>query len=358
MGLPFALALKWHWIGPTANPCRRGVQLLRAVPCALIIAIAGGLPAAAEAPRLGLPLACEPLKTCFVQHYVDAAPDGGTQDFRCGHATYKGHTGVDFRILSAAAARQGVSVIAAAPGVVKSKRDGMADGFPRETGRDAIRRRECGNGVVLDHGDGWETQYCHLRQGSVRVGVGQKVERGTPLGEVGYSGLADSAHLHLSVRHQGRTIDPFTGRHPDGTCSREEAPGSALFDDAVIRAFPYADGNFLQIGFVGRVVGWAELERDHTAGQEITPQSDALIFFARLTHTRGGDRVQLEVTGPDGFAISSPGTVIERDKAIFVAHAGSKRTSPRWPAGIYKGEAALVRDGVAVRSARAAFVMP
>ncbi|MEQ1614859.1 MAG: M23 family metallopeptidase, partial [Hyphomicrobiaceae bacterium] len=267
MGPPLWMLLVMGFIGATARPCRRAAQLLVAVT----LVFASGRPAGAEAPRLGLPVACEPDKTCFIQHYFDVAPQAGTQDFRCGHSTYKGHDGVDFRVLSAAAARQGIAVVAAAPGVVKGRRDGMADAFPREVGRDAIKNRECGNGVVIDHGGGWETQYCHMRQGSVKVTAGQQVERGTPLGDVGYSGLADSAHLHLTVRQNGKAVDPFTGKTPDGACLREGAATTALFDDSVLRAFPYADGIFLQTGFAARPLTWAELELDHTSGQQVAP---------------------------------------------------------------------------------------
>ena len=351
----------WNSFGKTARPRRAAAQPVRRAPMPywiVTVALAAALPAAAEPPRLGLPLACEPGRTCFVQHYVDVAPGISPQDFRCGHSTYQGHSGTDFRVLSAAAARQGIAVLAAAGGIVKGRRDGMADGFPRETGRDAIAGRECGNGIVIDHGDGWETQYCHMRQGSVRVETGQEVERGTALGEVGYSGLADSAHLHLTVRHQTRVIDPFTGRSPDGTCQRTPGETRALFDDNVIQAFPYTDGDFLQTGFAGRTVTWAELELDHTVGAPISPASDALIFFARMTHLRSGDRVRLIVSGPGGFALDVPGTSVDRDKAIYIAHAGKKRTHKRWPSGLYSGEARLIRDGAEIRMSRQTISMP
>ncbi len=307
--------------------------------------------AAAEAPRLGLPLDCVPGRTCFIQHYVDTDPGTSAQDFRCGHTTYDGHTGVDFRVLSAAAAKVGIAVLAASAGVVKGRRDGMTDEFPREKGRDGIKGRECGNGVVIDHGDGWETQYCHLRQGSVRVTTGQKVERGMSLGEVGYSGLADSAHLHLTVRHNGQIIDPFTGRTPDKTCARDGSTLPALFDDAVASLLPYRAGDILQTGFINRTVGWAELEHDHESGSPVTKTSDALIFFARLMHLKGGDRIRLIVTSPSGIMADVTSEPVDRNKAIYLSHAGKRRTTTTWAAGVYKGEARLIRDGVDIRVA-------
>jgi murein DD-endopeptidase MepM/ murein hydrolase activator NlpD len=66
-----------------------------------------------------------------------------------------------------------------------------------------------GNGVVIDHGNGWETQYCHLKQGSVQVVTGETVTTGTALGQIGQSGRAEFPHVHFAVRHEGAKIDPF-----------------------------------------------------------------------------------------------------------------------------------------------------
>ena len=82
-------------------------------------------------------------------------------------------------------------------------RDGVADFAPFRRGQD------CGNGVLVDHGDGWETQYCHMKQGSVRVTSGDAVGAGAVLGQIGQSGMAAFPHLHLSVRHNADKIDPF-----------------------------------------------------------------------------------------------------------------------------------------------------
>ena len=48
---------------------------------------------------------------------------------------------------------------------------GETDGAYLALGPTATAGRNCGNGVTLDHGDGWQTQYCHMRRGSVAVKV-------------------------------------------------------------------------------------------------------------------------------------------------------------------------------------------
>lgn len=132
----------------------------------------------AEPLQLSLPVACEPGRTCFVQSFVDVDPGPGVRDWRCGAATYDGHTGLDIRVLSAAATTAGVAVVAAASGIVRTTRDGMSESLLTGARRADLMTRGCGNAVVIDHANGWQTTYCHLKPGSVRVRSAQKVERG------------------------------------------------------------------------------------------------------------------------------------------------------------------------------------
>jgi murein DD-endopeptidase MepM/ murein hydrolase activator NlpD len=182
--------------------------------------------AAGEGPKLAFPLACQSGQTCEIQHYVDRDPGPGVLDYRCGHRTYDKHGGVDIRILDMAAQQRGVDVLAAAPGKVARLRDGVPDVSVRTRGLGAVSGQECGNGVVIDHGDGWETQYCHLAQGSVKVKVGDTVKAGTPIGRVGLSGQTEFPHLHITVRHNGQMVDPFAPNVAMGTCA---APGHSMW---------------------------------------------------------------------------------------------------------------------------------
>ena len=84
-------------------------------------------PGEGAAPPFRMPLNCEYGKTCFIQNYVDHDPGPGRADFRCGRLSYDGHHGTDFRLRDEVDMERGVYVAAAAPGVVKAIRDGMAD---------------------------------------------------------------------------------------------------------------------------------------------------------------------------------------------------------------------------------------
>ena len=232
-------------------------------PIALMLGVLFAQPTLAEdRPQLSLPIACEPHKTCFIQNYVDLDPGPGVRDYACGRATYDKHSGVDFRILSAEAAKSQVPVLAAADGTVKNTRDGVEDIFFKKAKPEEVAGRECGNGVIIDHGGGWETQYCHLKRGSVRVAKGQAIKRGDRLGDVGFSGMADFAHVHLSVRHDGKIVDPFLPDSIDGACN-SGATGPGLWEPAAAAAFPYRGGEMITAGFTGAPPDFNKLEIDH-----------------------------------------------------------------------------------------------
>ena len=169
--------------------------------------------------ELGLPVVCNIGQDCFIQQYPDVDASEGSRDYSCGRATYDGHKGIDIRLLSLADIARDVHVVAAAKGRVKRTRDMMADRIlESREGEGALEGRECGNGVVIDHGSGWETQYCHLKRGSVAVKPGDRVARGQPIGAVGASGRVQFSHLHFGIRRTGVTYSPFLGR-TSASCS-------------------------------------------------------------------------------------------------------------------------------------------
>lgn len=302
---------------------------------------------AGEPLQLGLPVACELGRTCFIQSYVDIDPGPAVQDFACGGATYADHDGTDIRLLSAREVANGVPVLAAASGSVKGVRDGMPDRFANAESRSLVANRECGNGIVIDHGDGWETQYCHMLSGSVKAAVGDNVEKGAVVGSVGYSGLAEFAHLHLTVRHNGTVIDPFTGAERTAACQRDPKGTGGLWDVAVRTAHRYANGEIIAAGFTSTLPDLKKAEIDGGLSPP-TATSPQIVFFARLINLKAGDVVTLDVRGPAGFAAQSASKPLDRNKATWIAYAGKRLTKSAWPSGEFAGTVRVVRNGTTV----------
>lgn len=96
------------------------------------------------------------------------------------------HEGIDI------AARAGTPVKAAAEGKV------ILAGY----------RAGWGRVVVIDHGNGYQTQYAH--NSSLLVKVGDKVSKGQVIARVGSTGRSTGSHLDFRIMKDGQYIDPMT----------------------------------------------------------------------------------------------------------------------------------------------------
>lgn len=309
---------------------------------AALMAACAPKPQAAEpvGPRLVLPLACVVGRSCEVQTYVDQTAGPGQSDYRCGPRTNDGHNGVDFRIPDRAAMRMGVAVLAAADGRVARLRDGMADVSIRAAEAPLVAGQECGNGVVIDHGRGWESQYCHLALGSIRVKPGEMVRAGAPLARVGLSGDTEFAHLHLTIRHDGVVVDPFA---PDPYAPRCR-PQVGLWTQAAATHLVYRAGAVLNSGFAGGPVDPPALEEG--APPAPTAGSPALVAYVRAIGLAAGDVQTLVVTSPDGAVLARQTVAaLDRDKAQYVVFTGAKRPVGGWRRGVWRADYTLVRGG-------------
>lgn len=292
---------------------------------------------ASAQPVLQLPIDCVPGESCFVQNFVDHDGTEMARDFTCGFLTYDGHKGTDFALPTHQAMQDGVAVLAAAPGVVLGLRNNMPDTGLNDTTRADLKGRECGNGVVIGHGDGWQTQYCHMKQGSVAVRKGQKVAAGDMLGEVGLSGWTEFVHLHLSLRHKGKTVDPYAPDLAEG-CAVDEA--RTLWADPPA----YNAGALLRAGFADASPDYDEVSKGRAAMTMLAPDAPALVAFGYGYGGRKGDVIRITITGPGG-QITDHSATLKRNHARFMQVAGRKRTGLRWPAGLYRATITLTREG-------------
>ena len=306
---------------------------------ALLVAALPG--ARAGEPRFELPVDCRMGETCSIQNYVDHDGGPGRQDYACGQLSYDGHGGTDFRVPNLPAMERGVGVLAAAPGVVLRTRDGMDDINIREIGRAALKGRDAGNSVIVDHGDGWETQYGHLRKGSVAVEPGERVAAGQVLGLIGLSGNTEFPHVHFAVRLNGETLDPFVGPGGFQGCG---GPRQPLWSERALGELAYQATGILSAGFAeGRLE--SEAARAGRVPVSIDPSSPALVLWVDVFGVEAGDRQRFTIEAPDGRVIHDKESEIEASKVVWFAYSGLKRKAERWPSGVYRGHYGLTRDG-------------
>ncbi len=99
----------------------------------------------------------------------------------------KHHYGTDY------AAPTGTPVWAMAGGVVTKK----------------TYDRYGGNMVVIKHSKGYETYYLHLSKFASQIRPGVRVRQKDVIGYVGTTGRSTGPHLHLSIKQNGKHIDPL-----------------------------------------------------------------------------------------------------------------------------------------------------
>lgn len=94
------------------------------------------------------------------------------------------HSGLDL------AAAEGVPIVAPASGVIAATGDYFFNG----------------NTVLIDHGQGLITMYCHMSR--IDVETGDSVTQGETIGAIGQTGRVTGPHLHWSVSLNNARVDP------------------------------------------------------------------------------------------------------------------------------------------------------
>jgi hypothetical protein len=198
-----------------------------------------------------------------------------------------------------AAMDEGVPVLAAAAGTVSFVVDGdydrwLSPPFPYPDG----------NIVIIDHGNGWQTEYYHLRRDSIDVTEGQVVTAGQQIALVGSSGISFRPHLHFEVKHNNSPVEPFVSP-------------SDYFVDPLPYTFD-AEKKLLDFGITNVAPTFEDIA-ENVSDIDSFPQTANPIFFqawAIFASFEAGDTWEVQFFEPNGTLYSDfdPG-VVAADRA-------------------------------------------
>lgn len=302
---------------------------------------------------LAFPMDCTLGDDCLIARYVDrgARGDESATDYRCMGATQKNHKGVDIALRHLGMMETGVDVLAVADGTILRRRDGVADISARQLDDGDIDGKECGNGVVLRHTDGRESQYCHLKNGSLTVGEGASVKAGQKLGQVGLSGETEYPHLHYMLREGGEIIDPFDGQKMSDACTPTHED-----DESQWTTTP----TYEPLVLVGIRMSDAAPERADiwkAPNEKLRRTVPALVMTAHAFHARKGDVWAMKIKDPMGRTFAEKTETLDRDRQFIYRFIGRKRPSGGFTPGIWTAEIKASRDGMESKTLRTEFMV-
>ncbi len=151
-----------------------------------------------------------------ISNFVDHDPvTGQLLDYDCGSHTYDvpssgyNHQGIDMYLWPFdwnQVENDQAYAVAAAPGVIINKHDGEAHTSCSFNSNPA-------NFVILQHADGSQSWYWHLKNGSVTSkNIGDNVTVSEILGVIASSGNSTGPHLHFECYDSnGNLVDPYAG---------------------------------------------------------------------------------------------------------------------------------------------------
>ncbi len=295
-----------------------------------------------KTPTFGLPIDCEIGENCWVMNYVDMIPDDGKQtDPACQARTYDGHKGTDFMILDEATMKNGVNVIAPLDGTVTKIRDGEIDRFPTDENLETIKanRKECGNAVMMDHGNDIQTIYCHMKKDSIRVKSGQDLKKGDVIGQVGLSGFTQFPHLHFGIIKDNKIIDPFTGLDNTKNCGTRK---NVLWDKEI--DLSYTPILIQTVGFSNDIPNLEIIERNAQSSSTLNITSDLMAFWITLLGVQEGDKINIKIRDPNDKIFAERNITQDKTRARQFYYTGRRTAKTPLIEGVYTGVVTVLRN--------------
>jgi hypothetical protein len=153
------------------------------------------------------------------------------------------------------------------------------------------------------------------------------------------SGWAEFPHVHLAVRRNGTELDPFTGLAVGTACGPVDSP---LWRQDL--NLTYEPAALYNAGFSAGPPDIKQIRAGEFTDAGITAQSEALVLWVDMFGVAQGDRIRLEIAGPDGRSVVSQDQKIDKTQARRYMFLGKRRTTLIWNPGTYVGRVTLTRE--------------
>ena len=299
--------------------------------------------------EFGLPTTCTMKTDCFIQSYPDHSSYPHTQptqtpaqDFLCGPLASKHYWATDIRVIHYDI-HNAPDVLATAAGKVTGVRRNMPDRINTDIINYQIPEgKEAGNSIIIDHGNGWQTQYNHLKFGSILVTQGQMVNAGDKIAEIGSSGKTYLPKLGLAIRHNNKPIDPFA-YNENGGWSCQETNRTTLWNDEANAALYYQQTGIARTGFSEKVPEAYRLRGGLPIKDIRHISPDTVIFWADFYGIKKDDIIYMRIVDPTGQMFAETEHIARSDYPQWLGYVGRKLGTGALTSGIYFAEVIVQR---------------
>lgn len=290
--------------------------------------------------QLQFPVKCTINKDCWILNYVDNDSTANWHDYKGGKQTYDGHTGTDIAIKNLSIMKQGIDVTAAQSGFVIATRDGMPDKNALSQDLNQLQNIGCGNRVAIKHTGGWVTDYCHMKNGSIKVKKGDFVTTGQTIGQIGLSGLTEFPHLHINVQQGTQFLDPFTGFEKYIKGSK-----NPLWDKNTLQQLIYKPLVIYNIGVSNEIPTFLNIRNEKYKNNQISSSSDMILIWIDAMHVEVNDTIDILVKNPMGTTFINKNAIIDKANAKKLMYVGKRKSGNGFAKGNYNVQISFKRPG-------------
>lgn len=307
----------------------------------LVSALQAGT-AMANDPEFLFPLDCKERDDCIISHYPDHDSGPEVRDFACGNNARDQVPNTLISVRSMQNVDRGLTVRAAMDGTVLGLRGGIHDEGPTWRDQDGKPPPFCGNAIEIAHENNTVTRYCHLREASILVSVGDKVKAGDAIGYAGWSGDTPLPGLGFRLLRDGDFLDPYSGSTIPGNCTELSTP---LFSNLPRWVRRYDEVVVVDAGFTASPQPLQpDILRGYHRQSTLPVTSPSLVFWVMIANAIPGETRTLQIVGPGNRLVAEQKNIARDKDDIALIYTGKARPDGDWPKGEYTATLVIARE--------------